>query len=202
MSNRYVWNRYAITYTSQAADMPADQGTGGVSIWTLSTLGLSTGAPYIVVGESFSLNNGLFTLQTNAKVIELHTLNTELFNYFADGNYIHDDDTINCEVLEFYAGFSVSYPTTSTQFSTIYKFRFVPWGEDRNAEITGVRISFAYGDLRMEGFTTETPATCDITGQKISAVGNKGTAAGTVSNSAASTYPPRGYPSKSARIWP
>ena len=192
MSNRYVWNRYAITYTSQAADMPADQGTGGVSIWTLSTLGLSTGASYIVVGESFSLNNGLFTLQTNAKVIELHTLNTELFNYFADGNYIHDDDTINCEVLEFYAGFSVSYPTTSTQFSIIYKFRFVPWGEDRNAEITGVRISFAYGDLRMEGFTTEIPATCDITGQKISAVGNKGTAAGTVSNSASSTYPQDG----------
>ena len=30
----------------------------------------------------------------------------------------------------------------------------------------------------------------------------KGTANGTVSNSASSTYPPRDYPSKSARIWP
>ena len=29
-----------------------------------------------------------------------------------------------------------------------------------------------------------------------------GTANGTVSNSASSTYPPRDYPSKSARIWP
>ena len=31
---------------------------------------------------------------------------------------------------------------------------------------------------------------------------SKGTANGTVSNSASSTYPPRDYPSKSARIWP
>lgn len=31
---------------------------------------------------------------------------------------------------------------------------------------------------------------------------SKGTPAGTVSNSASSTYPPRDYPSKSARIWP
>lgn len=32
--------------------------------------------------------------------------------------------------------------------------------------------------------------------------GSKGTANGTVSNSASSTYPPQNYPSKSARIWP
>lgn len=31
---------------------------------------------------------------------------------------------------------------------------------------------------------------------------SKGSANGTVSNSGASTYPPRDYPSKSARIWP
>lgn len=190
MSNRYVWNRYAITYTSQAADMPADHVSRDETRWTLSTLGLSIDIQFIVIGESFALNNGLFTLQTNAKVIAYPTSNTELFNYFADGNYIHDDDTINCEVLEFYAGLSADYSTTSTQFSTIYKFRFVPWGEDRNAEITSVRISSAYDYLRMRGFTTE--GTCDITGQKISAVGNKGTANGTVSNSGASTYPQDG----------
>ena len=53
------------------------------------------------------------------------------------------------------------------------------------------------GQPQLAGVQPTNPNIVPITFTRV-----KGTANGTVSNSASSTYPPRDYPSKSARIWP
>lgn len=72
------------------------------------------------------------------------------------------------------------------------------WDYRYHIVIEDVLYVTAEMELRPSGSTLRT-----YSGEAIRYSGyGAGTAAGTVSNSAASTYPPRDYPSKSARIWP
>lgn len=189
MSNRYVWGRYNLTYTAAYSAMETvpqnhyqnkpyygvpDYTAVGTSYYT------SIATAFTMEGTLFKLSNPVITAPSDEYNVPITTLN----DYF-------------------YFITRASAPSASTTYKNIYRVR-IGYSGSRSV-YADVFTGNYYGNripclqFYISGLSG-TLSSCSF--EEMSATGTKGTANGTVSNSGASTYPPRDYVSKSARIWP
>ena len=145
---------------------------------------------YWAVASDFTMSGTVFSL-TSPTVAETEA------GFKADERAIEINSTLGSNYFYFVtSGTSISANST---FANIYRVRF---GQNKAGYATCFYGNY-YGSSAANICCLEFGENLGgLTFEKMSAVGSKGTANGTVSNSAASTYPPRGYCSKSARIWP
>ena len=205
MSNRYVWGRYNLAYTASYEEMEVKpynsyQYVTGRGIpdytfpqWSGGPAGGLPSPVYEAVASGFSMSGNKFRL--NSPSVTSPTLNDDGYYTFGRGITTFDE--------YFYYVTSGSPISGDSTFSTVYRAYMAP--------PTGGRVTTGIFTGNYFGNRSPCLVFCvsgqwnnigTLTFETMSAVGSKGTANGTVSNSASSTYPPRDYVSKSARIWP
>ena len=191
MSNRYVWGRFNIEYSSSAQSLPPDRETATDDSWSPSSFGIS-GSPtslYMKVGQTFSQSGGKFLLSGNVFDLTITANSNSVLSQFSDNGYVKYSDSAHRYVIEFYAGISVRPIYDSTQFDAVYKFTVGP--SDSTASFQSFAIYLNAGDVcfyaRSSGWMDKM---CSTACERNYGIGSKGTANGTVSNSASSTYPP------------
>ena len=208
MSSRYVWQRSNVAYTAAYSAMDVESssymGSGyyrifqGVpdytfSEWTGGPAGGLSEPVYAAVASSFTMRGNRFKL-TNPAVTESEP--------YDDGSGLYEL-SVPITTLDSYFYFvtSDSSISASTTFTKIYRVKATA---NRDTIYAGVCPHNTYGNSRpcLEFTAGMSAQVTSLTFEEMTATGTKGTANGTVSNSASSTYPPRDYVSKSARIWP
>ena len=209
MSNRYVWQRFNLAYTAAYSPMTVKDrrlasggranvwyGVPGYTFdeWTGGSGGGLSKPVYAAVASSFTMSGNKFKLTNPAVTV------SELVD--DSGLY---DLSVPITILNSYFYFVTrdSRISGSTTFSEIYRVKVTADTDTIYANIfTGNHYGNSQPCLQFSLGSMSISERTDLTFEKMTAVGTKGTANGTVSNSASSTYPPRDYPSKSARIWP
>ena len=144
----------------------------------------------ITKGNTYTYNNSVYTANNPSVVINLYSSSTLAINSSGTnlgipiaektGLYVSDGTVISNQKVYFY--FTVGsrrYPTKGVYF----------------AAPRGAIHKWTYSQSTFIGPATAT------TWQEVTGA-SKGSPVGTVSNAASSTYPPRDYASKSARMWP
>lgn len=216
MSNRYVWNRYNISYTDKnVRSIPVSDGYSGAAMVDLSDAGSYdySSAKYFVMAPTYNFSNGKYTLQSgqvgDGRTVALSrvslsaswtTITDAAREYYVQKNS-SDEDQYN---FSFWVG--IGETSNQTAFERIIHFNFgadAKWGSASSALKSARVRTNSNGTLEVwlvGGHYTLGPNYTTCYGRYVETT--KGTANGTVSNSASSTYPPRDYPSKSARIWP
>ena len=173
MSNRYVWGRYAVEPVF-ATDVNVVTSNQIFQEWEGTIKLVQTTDPDVLLpdGSTSWPQNAYFP----ASFVGSAEPVSVGFKSIPANTYFSvfaDNDIIDSWILR-----DVYYTASGCRIETEYVDDYSPhWYE---VSVMGVR-----SDATGVGFN-----------------GSKGTANGTVSNSASSTYPPRDYSSKSARIWP
>ena len=191
MSNRYVWGRFNIEYSSSAQSLPPDRETSTDDSWSPSSFGIpgSPASLYMKVGQTFSQSGGKFLLSGNVFDLTITANSNSVLSQFSDNGYVKYSDSAHRYVIEFYAGISAIPIYDSTQFDAVYKFTVGP--SDSTATFQSFAIYLNTGVVcfyaRSSGWMDKT---CSTACERNYGIGSKGTANGTVSNSASSTYPP------------
>lgn len=165
MSNRYVWQRYAVNITTSRG-----APTNRVSYNWQYTSGEPDESAYVFYGDP---DGGEPYISFG------HSGTGFVFDRY-DSGYLS-------QVIAY--GGSVSVPA-----GKYFGFSSVDNGHTYNVYLTTAQTEVEGGGRTAQSVS---PSVIPLTFTEA-----KGSANGTVSNSAASTYPPRDYPSKSARIWP
>ena len=200
MSNRYVWDRHNIGYTDKMTQLSKpDSGSG--SCWTLKDNMEWSGGPngvytvpyWVVIGKTYSRNGNKYTLSGSRFAPNEDDNGGWAIGFSLPASYYNDDT---------YETFYLAIATSSDQttFDHIYQFSF-----KSNTSITVSGNHWDDGQSLMFSVPMSPAGWFHIYNQDhycIEAIPSKGSLVGTVSNSGASTYPPRDYSSKSARIWP
>ena len=201
MSNRYVWNRYNISYTDKnVRSIPVSDGYSGAAMVDLSDAGSYdySSAKYFVMAPTYNFSNGKYTLQSgqvgDGRTVALSrvslsaswtTITDAAREYYVQKNS-SDEDQYN---FSFWVG--IGETSNQTAFERIIHFNFgadAKWGS-ATAALKSARVKTnSNGTLEVwfEGGTNTLSATCYGRYVEIT----KGSANGTVSNSGASTYPP------------
>ena len=212
MSNRYVWERSTITNgVVDTATIASFQSTSNNDYWTplftipAGELPLNWSAGklptpytnlYVTYGSSFEFANGKFSINGETSRVNTNYLDAgdgegyALFNlpYRQTGAY------------EVYFGLS---NTSTNSFPRIYHLTLNISRNDGVGLMPGLKYDPASdGQIIFGAYNKTSGFVAAGSGQAEEISATAGTANGTVSNSGASTYPPRDYPSKSARIWP
>ena len=207
MSSRYVWQRFNLAYTAAYSSMTvkSHSTTSGFNIsinqgvpnytfdeWTGGPGGGLSKPVYAAVASSFTMSGNKFKLTNPAVTVSELDDDSGLY-----------DLSVPITILDSYFYFVTSDSSIngSTTFSEIYRVKATANRDTINALIFTGNY---YGNSRpclefSAGISGQVTA---LTFEKMTAVGAKGTPNGTVANSSSATYPPRDYPSKSARIWP
>lgn len=209
MSNRYVWQRFNLAYTAAYSPMTVKDRRFASGGWANVWYGVPdytfdewTGGPggglskpvYAAVASSFTMSGNKFKLTNPAVTV------SELVD--DSGLY---DLSVPITILNSYFYFVTrdSRISGSTTFSEIYRVKVTADTDTIYANIfTGNHYGNSQPCLQFSLGSMSIGERTALTFEKMTAVGTKGSLVGTVSNSASSTYPPRDYPSKSARIWP
>lgn len=200
MSNRYVWNRFSLIaetdYSTDLSESPYSLEIDAEdAFWAwiyngsypMSEYDLRDGPVYIRYGTSYGFSNGKFTI------------NGGLVATVPNGYTAPFIISPGVASYDYYIGFSKTAGTNS--YDAIYRMRVSKSSSaDDNPQIRfGVRSN---NDTTpsLSAFYFVNDYSSSSQGWRL--LPAKGSASGTVSNSGASTYPPRDYVSKSARIWP
>ena len=196
MSNRYVWSRYNLTYVPGYTAMEtAGRGKPGgfpgvydnnwgvpeyLFWWSGGPGGGLASSYYWAVASDFTMSGTVFSLN-NPTVAETEE------GFQADHRAIEIDSTLGSNYFYFVTSGAAIYANST--FANIYRVRF---GQNKAGYAT-VFYGNYYGSSMTSSCCLEFGENLGgLTFEKMTAVGSKGTANGTISNSASSTYPQDG----------